>query len=338
MQGRILIVEDEPIAALDLQQEVEEFGCEVVGLAKSADEALMAVEENRPDLALMDMRIVGSMDGIQTARMLRSTYQVPVIFLASHSDESTIARAAREMPYGVLTKPYEHRALKATLQLALHKARIDARQNAAHQAMATTVRTKREGVLTVTMDKKVRFMNAAAEVMTGWDLSDARGRRLEDVVKLSDGCRRPMRELDHREEATAIEEFGWSLEHTSGARVLTDFSVAPLTDQNDQRTGFVVTLRAAAERLRSQAMEAIPDELSCFDQAPMAMVQLDSDGHIVRVNQALLNESGVAAESLLGRSLAGLSMDPDPRIACDLMHMLLQSGTAVATRRSHATH
>src|SRR6202453_5304911 len=109
MTGRLLIVEDEPIVALDLQQELEAFGCEVVALAQSADEALMAVEESQPDLALMDLHIIGSLDGIQTARLLRDAYQVPSIFLTAYSDDATIARAVREMPYGYLTKPFQTR-------------------------------------------------------------------------------------------------------------------------------------------------------------------------------------------------------------------------------------
>ena len=68
--AKILIVEDDPLSALDLQNEVERLGYEVVGMAESADEALMASEESRPDLALLDINIVGSMDGIQTARLL----------------------------------------------------------------------------------------------------------------------------------------------------------------------------------------------------------------------------------------------------------------------------
>ncbi|HEY9126432.1 MAG TPA: response regulator, partial [Acidobacteriaceae bacterium] len=71
MKGKILVVEDEPVVALDLQQEVEQLGLTVVGLAESADEALLIAEEDRPDLALMDVRIVGSLDGVQTARLLR---------------------------------------------------------------------------------------------------------------------------------------------------------------------------------------------------------------------------------------------------------------------------
>ena len=95
----------------------------------------------------------------------------------------------------------------------------------------------------------------------------------------------------------------------------------------------MVTVRDARERLRAQAVDETMDEARSFDQTPTAMVQLDGNGCIVRVNQALLRQSGVPAESLVGRSLTGLSMDPDPRIAKDLMHMLLQGGTFMATPR-----
>ncbi|MGD0547008.1 MAG: response regulator, partial [Terracidiphilus sp.] len=149
MKGRLLIVEDEPIVALDLKQEIEQLGCEVLGVAESADEALMAAEVHHPDLALMDVRIEGSVDGIQTAALLRSAYHIPVVFLTSFSDETTIARAARELPYGYLTKPFQSGELKATLQVALHKAKVDARQNAAHRKLKTTMCGMREGVLMV---------------------------------------------------------------------------------------------------------------------------------------------------------------------------------------------
>jgi PAS domain S-box-containing protein len=334
VKGKVLIVEDEPIVALDLQQEIEAFGCEVVGTAESADEALMAVERNRPDLALMDVRIAGSMDGIQTARLLRSMYQVPVIFLTSYSDDSTITRAARELPYGYLTKPFQRGELKASLRVALHKAKLDARRRSAHEAMEATVGSMREGVLTISLAHEVQFMNLAAQEITGIKLADARGKKLYDVLNLSDNGQKPLAALDNGADAAAFEGFGLSLRQTGTSRVLVDFSVTPLADARGRRTGFVATLRDAAERLRTQAVEEAFDEVRSFDQAPMAMVQLDGEGNIVRVNEALLQESGIPAEMLLGRSLTGLSMDPDPRIAKRLMHMLLHGDTSVATVRA----
>jgi PAS domain S-box-containing protein len=333
MKGKILIVEDEPIVALDLHQEIQQMGCEVVGVAESADEALRAVAACRPDLALMDIRIVGNMDGIQTARLLNGMYGIPSIFLTSYSDEPTIARAAHAMPYGYLTKPFQSSELKATLQVALHKAKLDARKNAAHHKMARTMDGMREGVLLLSSDGRVLFMNPAAEVLSGWTLLEAKGKLMTDVLKLSDSNQRHAQLLDRQEKATAVEEFGWTLSQPGGGSTLVDISMTQLANYQGKHDGFVITVRDAAQRVRTQAMAETLDETHSFDQTPTAMVQLDKDGRIARVNEAMLRETGVKAESLLGRTLTGLSMDPDPRIAKDLMHMLLEASTFLATPR-----
>ena len=338
MRGKVLIVEDEPIVALDLKQELEMLGCEVLGVAESADEALVAAGVHRPDLALMDVRIMGSVDGIQTAGLLRAAYQIPVIFLTSYSDETTIARAAREMPYGYLTKPFQSGELKATLQVALHKAKVDARQDAAHRKLAATMSGMREGVLMVSTEGRVEFMNAAAEGLAGWTLAKAKGRTLHEVLKLNDFNQRAADLISNSEDAISVEEFGWTLRQPDGGLVRVDLSLAPLAGISGPRKGFVITVRDAAQRMRSQAIEETLDEAHSFDQSPTAMVQLDGDGRIVRVNQALQRESGVAADSLVGRSLTGLSMDPDPRIAKDLMHTLLQGGTFMGTARPRSVN
>jgi CheY-like chemotaxis protein len=333
MTGKILIVEDEPIVALDLQQELEQFGCEVVALAQSADEALMAVEESQPDLALMDLHIVGSLDGIQTARLLRDAYQVPSIFLTAYSDDATIARAVREMPYGYLTKPFQTRELKATLQVALHKAKVDAGIRKAHGKIACSMDGMNEALFTVTLNGDIQFMNAAAERLTGRSREQAVECHFRDVLDLRDTRNRPISLPARHGLSGPIEEFGLSLVQLGRAALLVDLTISPFADHAGIQTGFVLTLRRADERVRSQALEEAFNASDLFDSAPMAMVQLDSSGHIVRVNDALLRESGVAVESLVGRTLTGLSMDPDPRIAGKLMYKLLQGGATVTTTK-----
>ena len=333
MKGRILIVEDEPIVALDLQQEIQQMGCEVVGVAESAEEALLAVSNCQTDLALMDIRIVGSMDGIQTARLLRSMYQTPTIFLTSYSDETTIARAARAMPYGYLTKPFQSGELKATLQVALHRAKSDAQQDEAHHTMALTMGGMHEGVLLLNCDGRVQLMNPAAEALSGWTLTHAKGRHLTEILKLYDPNRRAPVLPEYREDGLPMEEFGWTLIQPNGGSTLVDIGLIQIANLEGQHEGFVVMIRDAAPRVRAQAIEETLEESHSFDQTPMAMVQLDKNGRIARVNEALLRETGVRSENLLGRTLTGLSMDPDPRIAKDLMHKMLQSGTFVAMPR-----
>lgn len=332
-KGKVLIVEDEPIVAMDLKQEVQELGYEVVGTAESADDALMIVQEALPDLALMDIRIVGTMDGIQTARALRHWYRIPSIFLTSYSDDATLARAARTMPYGYLTKPFKSAELKAALRMALDRAKVDAREFAERLQVTETFNGMPEGIITINRKGNVRFMNSAAEILAGWNASAAKGKPVQDVLCWSISQTGPVPPLSDWGNATQGEWLGCALAQPSGAKSYVDLCLASLTDSDGQLRGHVITLRDASERIRHQAAEEISHERPCFDRASMAMIQLDADGRIERVNEALLLETGISAEKVLGRTLTGLNMDPDPRIARDLIPRLLKN-TVVVTSAS----
>lgn len=332
-KGKVLIVEDEPIVAMDLKQEVEGLGYEVLGMAESGDEALMVVQSAVPDLALMDVQITGSLDGIQTARMLRNWYHVPSVFLTSHSDNTTVARAARAVPYGYLTKPFKSDELRATLRVGVERARADAREQAERQQVAETFNGMSEGIVTVSCRGNVRFMNYAAEFLAGWNALTARGRPLQEVLRWSEVQTNPVPALDDWSAVETGEWQGCALAQPGGGKSYVDVTLARLTDSEGGQRGFVVTLRDATERMRTRAIEEIQGGRPCFDRAPMAMIQFDGEGRIERVNEALLLEAGVAADRVLGRTLTGLNLDPDPRIARDLIPKLLQHTTFVTATK-----
>jgi PAS domain S-box-containing protein len=334
----VLVVEDDPLLALDLGHELEQLGYRVCALAESAEEAMIAFTEYRPDLVVMDINIVGATDGIETAHMMNVAFRIPVVFLTSASDDATMARAARESSYGYLVKPFKLADLKAAIHFALQKARVDTKKDHAHAKMAATVRSIPVGVVTVALDHKVQFMNAAAEQMAGCSLADAQGKQLYDLLNLTDSRLHALPELDDARNATPVEEFGCSLSRKGGTSILVDLTITPLKDQSGHRTGFVVTMRDAAERLRSQAVEEALDEVDSFNLAPMPMVQLDSSGYIVRLNEAMLKKTGMDPANVVGRSLTALSLDPDPRIARDFVHDVLQQDTSVATDRPLRMH
>jgi PAS domain S-box-containing protein len=244
----------------------------------------------------------------------------------------------REMPYGYLTKPFKSRELKASLSVALHKAQLDTEERAEHRQLAATMSSVPAGLIAVLPDGAVRFMNRAAETLTGIASDQARSIHLNEVVQLNDGIGRPVGDLIPPKDANKVEEFGWTLKRPGGETLLVDLSIASMTDGAGQAAGYVITLRDAAERLRFTALEEMLEQGNCFDTAPMGMVQLDAEGHIVRVNKALERESGIAAENLVGRSLTGLSMDPDPRIGKQLMPKLLRGNTVVASTPVEATN
>jgi len=122
-KARILIVEDEYLVARDVSHMVLELGYEVTGIASTAEAAINAVHETRPDLVLLDIVLKGSVDGISVAELIKQESGTPVIFLTAHADEMTLSRAKITDPLGYLLKPFEMRELKTAVDLAFYKAR-----------------------------------------------------------------------------------------------------------------------------------------------------------------------------------------------------------------------
>jgi signal transduction histidine kinase len=118
---RVLVVEDERIVGFNLQQRLAHLGYEVPVVAASGLEALRMAAETRPDLVLMDIRILGDMDGIETAARMNAVCPVPVVYLTAHSEDATIERARATRPYGYLLKPFSEREMHATIQMALER-------------------------------------------------------------------------------------------------------------------------------------------------------------------------------------------------------------------------
>ena len=120
---RILIVEDEPIIAADLQDRLEQMGYRVQANVDTGEEALAAIAADQPDLILMDVQLAGKLDGIETARRIRNAYGIPLIFLTSNSDDATFRRARAVLPNAFLSKPFRGRDLSFAIELAIGDAR-----------------------------------------------------------------------------------------------------------------------------------------------------------------------------------------------------------------------
>lgn len=116
---RILIVEDDYFVAIDLEHRLKEAGFAVVGVAACAEEALELAATEKPVLALMDIRIAGARDGIETAIELQKSFGIPSIFATAHGDEATRKRAEEAQPRGWLQKPYSSAALIEAVRSAL---------------------------------------------------------------------------------------------------------------------------------------------------------------------------------------------------------------------------
>lgn len=104
---RVLIVDDEVLLADYVAAVVEDDGHEVVGTAMTADEALSLALAHRPDLAILDIRLKGEVDGIELAASMRATgLDLPHVFITGSGDPETRARAEATKPMAFLQKPF----------------------------------------------------------------------------------------------------------------------------------------------------------------------------------------------------------------------------------------
>lgn len=115
---RILIVEDEFIIAEDLKIQLRKMGYEVSGVAQTYETALQCINRQIPDLVLIDIKIIGDRDGIDLATTLREEYNMPLIFLTSYADKSTVERAKTVYPDGYLIKPFEPEDLYTSIEIS----------------------------------------------------------------------------------------------------------------------------------------------------------------------------------------------------------------------------
>ncbi len=124
MKRRILIVEDEAVTSVLLEKTLKELGYEVVGSAFDGAEAIALARDKRPDIILMDIRIQGDIDGIETAKRIYKQYGIPIIYLTAHSDDDTIKRAVESGPFGYLIKPFKDRELYSNIEMVAHKFKL----------------------------------------------------------------------------------------------------------------------------------------------------------------------------------------------------------------------
>ena len=98
--NKILIVEDEMIIAANISLQLTNLGYEVTGIIPRGEEALVHIEQNLPDIILMDINLKGDIDGVEIATLIQKSYKIPIIFLTANSDEVNFNRAKATNPYG----------------------------------------------------------------------------------------------------------------------------------------------------------------------------------------------------------------------------------------------
>ncbi|MDX2055101.1 MAG: response regulator [Polyangiaceae bacterium] len=185
----ILIAEDEAVIALELCAHFRHLGYQVLGPTRTGEDTVELALATSPSIILMDVQLLGSIDGAAAAVEIRKSLDVPIVFVTAHSDEHTLARALSSEPDAYVLKPFETKSLAVTVRLALSRhqasqarARAEAAQRRAEAHTRIVLDHCHDAVVSVDSDGRITAFNRGAETVFEASAQDMLGQPLSELL------------------------------------------------------------------------------------------------------------------------------------------------------------
>ena len=121
MKPKILIVEDDVIISESIAADLINENYQVVAQCESGEIALKEINDKLPDLIIMDIKLKGDLNGVETAERISKQFNIPIIFLTDLTDDKTFQKAKVTSPANYLTKPFQSHQLLMAIELSLFK-------------------------------------------------------------------------------------------------------------------------------------------------------------------------------------------------------------------------
>lgn len=172
---RILIVEDDVVAASTSQKYLNKMGYTVTSVVSSGEEAIRKTGEDIPDLILMDIILNGDMDGIEAAGKIQDRFDIPVVYLTAYTDDKKLERAKITEPFGYLLKPFKERELYATIEMTLYKHRTEKKLKEHEYRLSIVIEQNPCVIMITDANGSVEYVNPKFTKLTGYTQEDVLG-------------------------------------------------------------------------------------------------------------------------------------------------------------------
>ena len=315
--AKILVVEDEVVAALMIQAFLERSEHSVVATVTSGAEAVQVAADAQPDLVLMDISLEGELDGIAAAMQIHEQWNIPIIYITANAEDQTLQRAVDTEPFGYLVKPFNQIGLYTTINIALRRYHLEQQLEQAEQWLATTLASIGDGTIATDENGCITFMNAAAETLTGWQQADALGTSADLVLRLihaetREAIENPLLQAMRQGANVSLSDH-CVLQTKNGLERAIGDTAAPIRNEKGEITGGVLIFQDVTERRQAEALLHRRQEefRALVENSPDIVTRFDRELRHVYVNPAIEAVTGIPAQSFIGRTNAELGMPTD---------------------------
>jgi PAS domain S-box-containing protein len=262
---KILVVEDESIVAKDIQNTLIRLGYDVPATASNAVSAFQKLEDIRPDLVFLDIKLKGDIDGIQIAEKIKLNYDIPVIFLTSFVDKGTLDRAKVTEPYGYIVKPFNESDLQTTVEMALYKFEKDKETKYSKDRFESALLNLDEAIFILDTQYNVTFLNPKAENYSGYGTETAAGKSLFDLLSIRDetGSEMSRESMSDKLRSGKIFESKNSVLtfRRDNSSINSDITCSPVRDEKEVLIGYAFVVRKAGAPVPTGGNSQFPEPM-----------------------------------------------------------------------------
>jgi two-component system, cell cycle sensor histidine kinase and response regulator CckA len=309
---KILIVEDEGPIALELSSLLKQFGYTDVGSVGSGEKALALIEKDLPDLIFMDIVLKGPMDGIETADIIRSRWELPVVFVTAFADKEWLKRAKLVHPFGYIIKPFQEKDIRITVEMALYVSKVDRERKKAEAKYRELVEDINDLLYELDDRGKIVYCSPSVELLTGYGVSELTGRVIWDFFEPED--RPEATENYQMVMAGQLRPHEYRIRIKSGEIRWIRVSSRPIRE-GDRVVGLRGVMTDITERKRAEtALEQSEIRFrELADLLPETVFELNRDGRLTYCNQQFQVVFGYSREDLERGLFAHQMVVPEDR-------------------------
>lgn len=298
-EARILIVEDETVAARDIRRRLNSLGYEVVGISATAEAAVRAARRNAPDLVLMDIKLQGDKDGVDAAGEILSVMDTGIVYLTANVTKALVERAKATAPEAYLSKPVTTEELHATIETALNRRNMMRRIKESEEKYRLIFENIQDVYYESSFEGVILEVSPSVEKELGIKREAVIGcSTLEFHVTPEQRARSVQILL----EKGVIRDQEILVKDGSGRFTPCSLTCSLSRDAQGRPWKICGSVRVITERVKMEAesRRAREEWERTFDAMPDLVAILDADQHIIRCNRAMQDALGSNVGDLAG--------------------------------------